>query len=98
MNMNEILKMIRICHGISSKKFSEMIDVSYCYVNSTENRNLTPSMKMLEAYSRVFKIPVSVMYIIYERCIGNADIKSYRDKMCVVLDTIREYERGKQKE
>lgn len=92
MNMNEVLKMIRTCHGISAKKFSEMIGVSYCYVNTTENRNLNPSMKMLEAYSRVFNIPVSVMYIIYERCLVNDDIESYRDKMCVVLDTIREYE------
>lgn len=98
MNLNEVLKMIRVCHGVSGKKFSEMVGVTYCYVNGTENRNLNPGLKIVEAYSRVFNIPVSVIYIIYERSKENPNIVSYRDKMCIVLDTIREYEKDKQGE
>lgn len=58
--------MIRTFHDLTQGEVAEKIGVSKSYVSEIENANRTPSLDVIESYSKNFGIPVSSIMLFAE--------------------------------
>ena len=64
--LGRALKMIRTFHDLSQGELAERVGVSKSYVSELENENRTPSLEVIESYSKAFDIPVSSIMLFSE--------------------------------
>ena len=64
--LNEALKAVRKFHRVSVQDAAAEMGVSASYVSEIENGKKRIHQDMLEAYSRMFNLPVSSFYLISE--------------------------------
>lgn len=68
--MNKALKLIRQFHRLSQKEMADKLDVSAAYICEIEKGRKNVSLKLLESYSDVFKIPLSSLIYFIEKTEG----------------------------
>lgn len=58
--------MIRTFHDLNQSEVAERVGVSKSYISEIENENRTPSLEVVEAYSKAFDIPMSSIMLFSE--------------------------------
>ena len=62
--IGKVLKYIRICNDISTKKVSEMIGTTVSYVSDVENNRKKLSLDMIKRFSNCYNIETSkILYL-----------------------------------
>jgi transcriptional regulator with XRE-family HTH domain len=64
--VSEALKLLRDFHDLTQQELAEKLQVSRSYLSEIESGKKTPSMEIIDAYSRVFKIPKSSLFYFIE--------------------------------
>ena len=77
--LNEALRLIRAYHDISQTQLSSDLAISNSYLSEIENSKKTPSLDLLDKYSKYFDIPVSSLLFFSE----TLDNKKITDKIRV---------------
>ena len=77
--LNEALRLIRAYHDISQTQLSIDLAISNSYLSEIENSKKTPSLELLNKYSKYFDIPVSSLMFFSE----TLDDKKITDKLRV---------------
>lgn len=62
----QALKLLRRYQGLNQSALAQKIGVSRSYVSELESGNRTPSVDLLERYSKEFNIPVSSLVFFAE--------------------------------
>jgi transcriptional regulator with XRE-family HTH domain len=57
--LGEALRLIRVYHDLKQKEAAERVGVSTSYISEIERGTKTPTLEVIEKYSRQFDIPVS---------------------------------------
>lgn len=57
--LGEALRLIRVYHDLKQKQAAERIGVSTSYISEVERGTKTPTLDVIERYSKAFDIPVS---------------------------------------
>lgn len=70
--LGEALRLIRVYHDLKQKQVAEKVGISTSYLSEIEKGHKTPSIKLVEAYSRVFDIPASSIMFFSESIEGDA--------------------------
>ncbi len=70
--LHEALKAVRKFHHFGVGETANEIGVSISYLSELENGKKRIHSDILEAYSRVFNIPVSAIYLIAENLDGSS--------------------------
>lgn len=67
MRIGETLKSLRNIYGYSGKELSEKIEISAGYLSEIENNKKSPSLNVLERYSKVFDLKLSTLILLAEK-------------------------------
>lgn len=57
--INEALRLIRVFHDLKQVEIADRLGVSKSHVSEIEKGTKSPSLALIEQYSRVFRLPVS---------------------------------------
>ena len=57
--LGEALRLIRVYHDLKQKEAAERLGVSTSYISEIERGTKTPTLDVIDRYSREFDIPVS---------------------------------------
>ena len=57
--LSEALRLLRIFHDLKQNELAERLELSKSYISELEKGNRTPSLEVVDKYSREFNIPVS---------------------------------------
>ena len=57
--MHEALRLIRVFHDLKQVELAEKLGVSKSHISEIEKGTKTPSLDLIERYSREFKLPPS---------------------------------------
>jgi transcriptional regulator with XRE-family HTH domain len=57
--LNEALRLIRVFHDLSQTELAARLGVSKSHVSEIESSKKTPSIEILQRYSKEFAIPIS---------------------------------------
>ena len=57
--MNEALRLIRVFHDLKQVELANRLGISKSHLSEIEKGSKTPSLDLIERYSREFKLPVS---------------------------------------
>ncbi len=77
--LHKALRSIRKFHGMSINDLSKEIGVSPSYISEIENNKKRIHTDILDAYSRVFVMPISSFYLISES--GQGDRPTLNTRM-----------------
>jgi transcriptional regulator with XRE-family HTH domain len=66
--------MIRIFHDLTQKQLAEKLGISKSHISEIESGKKTPSLELLNQYSKAFDIPVSSIMFFSESL--NKDVKT----------------------
>ena len=66
----QALKLLRRYQGLNQVTLAKRLGVSRSYVSELESGNRTPSLDLLERYSREFNIPISSLVFFAEAVIA----------------------------
>lgn len=69
--LGEALRLIRVYHDLKQKQVAEMVGISTSYLSEIEKGRKTPTIELIEAYSRVFDIPASSIMFFAESIEGD---------------------------
>lgn len=64
--MNHILKLIRAYHNVKQTELADAFGISKSYLSEIESGKKTPSLDLLEQYSKYFELPLSSIMMFYE--------------------------------
>jgi len=83
------LKLIRQFHRLKQKELAAKLDISTSHLSEIESEQKSPSLELLERYSRTFDLPASSIMIFAEMQKDSAKLE-YRiaDKAVKMLDWI----------
>lgn len=77
--INRVLKLVRQFHRLSQSEMAKRLKISNSYLSEIESekkdKQKTPTLELLHAYSREFKIPVSTLLLFAERLEGAKSLK-----------------------
>ncbi len=92
--INEALRLIRVFHDLKQVELAERLGVSKSHISEIEKGTKSPSLDLIEKYSREFKIPPSSIMFFAEE-LPNAQVgERVRSKIAVkVIDILRFVER-----
>ena len=57
--MNEALRLIRVFHDLKQVELANRLGISKSHLSEIEKGSKTPSLDLIERYSREFKLPAS---------------------------------------
>ncbi len=57
--LSEALRLLRVFHDLKQNELALRLNVSKSYISELENGNRTPSLDVIEKYSKEFNIPTS---------------------------------------
>lgn len=66
MKIGTTLKSLRNIYGYSGKELSEKIEISPGYLSEIENNKKSPSLNILEKYSKTFDLKLSTLILLGE--------------------------------
>lgn len=66
MKIGETLRSLRNIYGYSGKELSEKLEISTGYLSEIENNKKSPSLNVLEKYSKVFNLKLSTLILLAE--------------------------------
>ncbi|MBW4424857.1 helix-turn-helix transcriptional regulator [uncultured Nostoc sp.] len=72
--LHTALRMIRIFHDLTQKQLAEKLGISKSHISEIESGKKTPSLELLNQYSKAFDIPVSSIMFFSESL--NKDVKT----------------------
>ncbi len=78
MQLNRILKCLRIFNHYSQTKLSDEIGLSKSYISEIENEKKKPTLEIIEKYAKIFKIPASTIMLFAEVEMNNTLILKVR--------------------
>lgn len=82
--LGEALRLIRVYHDLKQKEAATRVGVSTSYISEIERGAKTPTLEVIEKYSREFDIPVSsIMFFSESLALGGP------------MDTARTFVAGK---
>ena len=92
--INEALRLIRVFHDLKQVELAERLGVSKSHISEVEKGTKTPSLDLIEKYSKEFKLPPSSIMFFAEE-LPNAELgKRVRSKIAgKVIDILRFVER-----
>ncbi|MEH6478144.1 MAG: helix-turn-helix transcriptional regulator [Sneathiella sp.] len=64
--INEALRLIRVFHDLKQFEAAERLGISKSHISEIEKGNKTPSLDLIERYSKEFRIPVSAIMFFAE--------------------------------
>lgn len=68
--LGEALRLIRVYHDLKQKEAAERLGVSTSYISELEKGDKTPTLAVIEKYSRAFDMPVSSIMFFAENLDG----------------------------
>lgn len=71
--INKALRMAREFHHMKQVELAKQLNISTSYLSEIESGKKPPSIELLEAYGRVFKIPPSTFLLFKEQTYGSGD-------------------------
>ena len=71
MRSGQVIKLIRMIDGISQRVLAKRLDVTPSYLCQIENGRKRPSMNLLRAFSRKFRVPLPLLVLDEEGTGGN---------------------------
>jgi len=89
-HLNTSLKLIRQFHRLKQKELALKLDISTSHLSEIEGGQKTPSLDLLEKYSRVFNLPTSSIMMFAELQAKGADKAEFKiaDKALKMLEWI----------
>ena len=92
--INDALRLIRVFHDLKQVELAERLGVSKSHISEIEKGAKTPSLDLIEKYSREFKLPPSSIMFFAEE-LPNAQLgERVRSKIAgKVIDILRFVER-----
>ncbi|WP_369930430.1 helix-turn-helix transcriptional regulator [Xanthomonas sp. NCPPB 2632] len=91
-NLGRALKLVRSFHDITQAQAAESLGISRSYLSELEAGHKTPSLDLLEGFSKQFEIPVSSLLIVSEsfdnKSLAGRVKKSAADKALKFLEWI----------
>ena len=92
--INEALRLIRVFHDLKQFELADRLGVSKSHISEIEKGTKTPSLDLIEKYSREFKLPPSSIMFFAEE-LPNAQLgERVRSKIAgKVIDILRFVER-----
>lgn len=76
--LSKALRLIRVFHDLRQNELAEQLRISRSHLSEIESGGKTPSMQVLESYSRVFSIPLSSILFFAENLNGNPTVEKAR--------------------
>ncbi len=80
-NINELLRIMRVCEDWTLKEMSDKIDLSVSYLSEIENGKKEPTLQKLEDYSDIFKIDLSDIFVLIESINHVNDVRILRKRL-----------------
>ncbi|MCP3680392.1 MAG: helix-turn-helix transcriptional regulator [Gammaproteobacteria bacterium] len=80
-NINELLRIMRVCEDWTLKEMSNKIDLSVSYLSEIENGKKEPTLQILEDYSDIFKIDLSDIFVLIESINHVNDVRILRKRL-----------------
>jgi transcriptional regulator with XRE-family HTH domain len=65
-NLGRALKLVRSFHDVTQAQAAESLGISRSYLSELEAGHKSPSLDLLDTFSRQFEIPVSSLLIVSE--------------------------------
>ena len=88
--INEALRLIRVFHDLKQVELAERLGISKSHISEVEKGTKTPSLDLIEKYSRTFKLPVSaIMFFAEELPSAKAGDKVRSTIASKVIDILR---------
>ncbi|MDV2995421.1 MAG: hypothetical protein N4J56_005075 [Chroococcidiopsis sp. SAG 2025] len=92
--LNEALRLMRIFHDLSQKELAEKLGISKSYLSEIETGKKTPTIDLLNRYSKSFDIPVSSIMFFSENLTTTTRTEKLRtfvsSKILTILNFIAE--------
>lgn len=57
--LSEALRLLRVFHDLKQNELAERLEISRSYISELEKGSRTPSLEVIDKYSKEFGIPVS---------------------------------------
>jgi transcriptional regulator with XRE-family HTH domain len=76
--LGEALRLIRVYHDLKQKDAAERVGVSTSYISEIERGTKTPTLDIIERYSRQFDIPVSSIMFFSESLTRGGSVDTAR--------------------
>lgn len=78
--IGKVIHKLRKRKGLTQKGLCEKLDITLSYLSMIENSKANPSIKLTEKMSKVFEVPVSVMFFftITEKDIPKEKVEVYK--------------------
>lgn len=92
--LNEALRLIRVFYDLTQKELAEKLGISKSYLSEIESGKKTPTLDLLNRYSKLFDIPASSIMFFSESL--NKDVKTEKlrtfvsSKILAILNFIAE--------
>lgn len=88
--MNEALRLIRVFHDLKQVELADRLGVSKSHVSEIEKGIKTPSLDLIEKYSKEFKLPASAIMFFAEELPNAKSGEKIRSKIAgKVIDILR---------
>ncbi len=92
--LNEALRLMRVFHDLSQKELAEKLGISKSHLSEIEAGKKTPTLELLNRYSKVFDIPVSSILFFSENLNNNTRTEKLKtfvsSKIIAILNFINE--------
>jgi transcriptional regulator with XRE-family HTH domain len=72
------LRLIRTFHHLSQKEGAERLGISKSYLSEIESGRKIPTLQLIEAYAKVYELPVSSILFFSENMDGRASYGNAR--------------------
>lgn len=79
------LKQLRHIFGYTGVEMSNKLDISNSYLSEIENNKKTPSLQLLQSYSKVFNIKLSTLILLSEKTNESRDFNLGEDFISNVM-------------
>jgi len=74
--LSDALRLIRVFHDVKQTELAHRIGVSKSYLSELENGKKSPSLEIIEKYSKEFGIPSSSILFFSEQLAGDRNVKA----------------------
>lgn len=92
--IHEALRLLRVFHDLKQTELAERLSVSKSHLSELERGIKSPSLELVERYSRVFNVPVSAIMFFAEELPAAQAGERVRVKIASkVIDILRVIER-----
>jgi transcriptional regulator with XRE-family HTH domain len=95
--LSQALRLLRVYHDTTQKKLAEELGISKSYLSEIESGKKTPTLSLLELYSKYFDVPISSILFFSENLENDESTEKLKkvisSKVLKLLDFIAKYSR-----